>query len=225
MRLPSSSTVRTPWYRADSREGPAIRVKRTLNSVNVIYARTDLVILRGAPRFMRSDNWPKFIAQAVRDWIAAVGAKTAYIEPRSPCENGYRESCNGRFRDELLNGEVFYSLREAQILIEQWRKHYNTKRPHSALDYRPPAPETTIPMEQRPMMHQQSNWSSQMRLLSHSWAKRPVGNRNTSGGPELSTEKSSGKQIRGMPCKRSSAPPACPPHRRLEVRPRLTPRQ
>ena len=99
------------------------------------------------------DVTPEFIAQAVREWIAAVGAKTAYIEPGSPWENGYCESFNGRFRDELFNGEIFYSLREAQIIIEEWRKHYNTKRPHSALGYRPPAPETIIPLDQRPIMH------------------------------------------------------------------------
>ena len=114
---------------------------------------TDLFILRGVPAFIRSDNGPEFIAQAVRDWISAVGAKTAYIEPGSPWENGYCESFNARFRDEMLNGEVFYSLHEAQILIEQWRKHYNTKRPHSALGYRTPAPETIVPMDQRPIMH------------------------------------------------------------------------
>ncbi|RCW84196.1 integrase core domain-containing protein, partial [Paracoccus lutimaris] len=89
-------------------------------------------------RFFPTCYGPEFIAQAVRDWIAAVGAKTAYIEPGSPWENGYCESFNARFRDELLDGEVFYSLREAQIIIEEWRKHYNTKRPHSALGYRPP---------------------------------------------------------------------------------------
>ncbi|WP_108861535.1 IS3 family transposase [Ruegeria sp. Alg231-54] len=136
-----------------SRECLAIRVKRKLNSVDVIDALTDLFILRGAPRFIRSDNGPEFIAQAVRDWITAVGAQTAYIEPGSPWENGYCESFNGRFRDELLNGEIFYSLREAQILIEQWRRHYNTKRPRSALGYRSPAPETIIPMDHRPIMH------------------------------------------------------------------------
>ncbi len=136
-----------------SRECLAIRVERKLNSTDVIDVLTDLFILRGAPSFIRSDNGPEFVAQAVRDWIAAVGAKTAYIEPGSPWENGYCESFNGRFRDELLNGEIFYSLREAQILIEQWRRHYNTKRPHSALGYRPPAPETIIPVDQRPMMH------------------------------------------------------------------------
>lgn len=104
-------------------------------------------------RFFPTCYGPEFVAQAVRDWIAAVGAKTAYIEPGSPWENGYCESFNGRMRDELLNGEIFYSLREAQILIEQWRRHYNTKRPHSALGYRPPAPETIIPMDHTPMMH------------------------------------------------------------------------
>ena len=136
-----------------SRECLAIKVDRKLNSTNVIDALTDLFILRGAPALIRSDNGPEFIAQAVRDWIAAVGTKTAYIEPGSPWENGYCESFNGRFRDELLNGEIFYSLREAQIIIEEWRRHYNTKRPHSALGYRPPAPEAIISMDQRPITH------------------------------------------------------------------------
>ena len=137
----------------DSRECLAIRVDRKLNSGNVIDALSDLFILRGVPSFIRSDNGPEFIAQAVRGWIKAVGAKTAYIEPGSPWENGYCESFNARFRDELLNGEIFYSLREAQILIEEWRKHYNTKRPHSALGYRPPVPEAIVQMDQRPIMH------------------------------------------------------------------------
>ena len=136
-----------------SRECLAIKVDRKLNSTNVIDALTDLLILRGAPAFIRSDNGPEFVAQAVRDLIAAVGTKTAYIEPGSPWENGYCESFKGRFRDELLNGEIFYSLREAQIIIEEWRRHYNTKRPHSALGYRPPAPEAIISMDQRPIMH------------------------------------------------------------------------
>ena len=87
------------------------------------------------------------------NWIKAVGAKTAYIEPGSPWENGYCESFNARFRDECLNGEIFYTLKEAQIIIEQWRRHYNTVRPHSALGYRPPAPETIVQMDQRPAMH------------------------------------------------------------------------
>ena len=131
----------------------AIRVDRKLNSGNVIDVLSDLFILRGIPSFIRSDNGPELVAQAVQDWIKAVGAKTAYIEPGSPWENGYCESFNARFRDEFLNGEIFCSLREAQILIEEWRKHYNTKRPHSALDYGPPAPETILQMDQRPIMH------------------------------------------------------------------------
>lgn len=84
---------------------------------------------------------PEFIAKAVREWIVAVGAKTAYIEPGSPWENGYCESFNSKLRDELLDGEIFYSLAETKIVIEGWRRHYNTKRPHSSLGYRPPAPE------------------------------------------------------------------------------------
>ncbi|MEM6679745.1 MAG: transposase, partial [Pseudomonadota bacterium] len=110
---------------------------------------------------------PEFIAEKVRDWIAAVGASTAFIEPGSPWgenvkrsirwidrrSNGYCEALNARFRDELLNSEIFFSLREAKILIEQWRNHYNTVRPHSALGYRPPAPETIIPVYHRPVMH------------------------------------------------------------------------
>ncbi len=97
------------------RECLDIRVKRKLNSTDVIDVLTDLFILRGVPAFIRSDNGPEFVAEAVRKWISAVGAKTAYIESGSPWENGYIESFNARFRDELLNGEIFYSLREAQL--------------------------------------------------------------------------------------------------------------
>ncbi|MEZ5933895.1 MAG: IS3 family transposase [Alphaproteobacteria bacterium] len=136
-----------------SRECLAIRVKRKLNSTGVIDALTDLFILRGPTAFIRSDNGPEFVAEAVRGWIEAVAAKTAFIEPGSPWENGYVESFNARLRDELLDGEIFYSLKEAQIIIEDWRKHDNTKRPHSALGYRPPAPETIVTLEQRPTRH------------------------------------------------------------------------
>jgi transposase InsO family protein len=90
-------------------------------------------------------NGREFIASAVRGWIAAIGAKTAYIAPGSPWENGYIESFNARLRDELLNGEIFYSLREAQIVVETWRRHYNTERPHASLGYRAPAPEGFVP--------------------------------------------------------------------------------
>ena len=136
-----------------TREVLVIRVKRKLNSADVIDALTDLFILRGPPEFIRSDNGPEFIATKLRNWIEAVGAKTAYIEPGSPWENGYVESFNAKLRNELLDGEVFYSLKEAQILIERWRQHYNTVRPHSALGYRPPAPESIVPIDHRPTMH------------------------------------------------------------------------
>jgi len=136
-----------------SRECLAIKIKRKLNSNDVIDVLTDLLILRGVPAFIWSDNGPEFIAETVRAWIAAVGSKTAYITPGSPWENGYCESVNARFRDELLNGEIFYTMKEAQVIIEGWRKHYNTKRPHSALGYRPLAPEVIVPIDQRPIMH------------------------------------------------------------------------
>ncbi|WP_233145805.1 transposase, partial [Phaeobacter sp. 22II1-1F12B] len=117
------------------------------------YLEAAQAIIALKPASLRRCYGPEFIAQAVRDWIAAVGAKTAYIEPGSSWENGHCESFNARLRDELLNGEVFYSLREAQILIEQWRIHYNTIRPHSSLGYRPTAPESIVLMDQRPTMH------------------------------------------------------------------------
>lgn len=110
-------------------------------------------MLQWRSEYIRSGNGPEFIAQKVRDWITTVGAKTAYIEPDSPWENGYYESFNASFRDELLNGEIFYSLREVQILIEQWRIRYNTVRPHSSLGHRPPAPESIVPKAQRLTMH------------------------------------------------------------------------
>jgi putative transposase len=97
------------------------------------------------PEHVRSDNGPEFIAKAVQAWITAVGAKTAYIAPGSPWENGYIESFNARLRDELLDGEIFYTLKEARIIVESWRHHYNTVRPHASLGYRPPAPEVFVP--------------------------------------------------------------------------------
>ena len=124
-----------------TRESLAIRVARKLKATDVIDVLADLFILRGVQTHIRSDNGPEFVATALREWIAAVGAKTAYIEPGSPWENGYCESFNGKLRDELLNGEIFYTLNEARIVIESWRRHYNTVRPHSSLGYRPPAPE------------------------------------------------------------------------------------
>lgn len=127
-----------------TREALAIRVARKIKSSDVIEALADLFILRGVPAHIRSDNGPEFVALALREWIAAVGAKTAYIEPGSPWENGYCESFNGKLRDELLNGEIFYSLKEASTVIEAWRRHYNTIRPHSSLGYQAPAPEALV---------------------------------------------------------------------------------
>jgi len=126
--------------RAQVRECLTIRVGRKLKSMDVIDVLSDLFALRGVPGHIRSDNGPEFVAKAVREWITAVGARTAFIEPGSPWENGYCESFNSKLRDELLNGEIFPSLAEARIVIEGWRQHYNTRRPHSSLGYRPPAP-------------------------------------------------------------------------------------
>lgn len=127
-----------------TRECLAIRIARRLNSTDVIDLLSDLFIVRGSPGHIRSDNGPEFISKAVQTWIHAVGAKTAYITPGSPWENGYIESFNARMRDELLNGELFYSLKEARIIIENWRSHYNTVRPHSLLGYKSPAPEVFV---------------------------------------------------------------------------------
>jgi putative transposase len=128
-----------------TRECLAIRIDRRLKAVDVIDVLSDLFILRGVPGYVRSDNGPEFVAKAVQDWIAAVGAKTAYIAPGSPWENGFIESFNARLRDELLDGEIFYTLKEAQIVIESWRRHYNGVRPHASLGYRAPAPEAFVP--------------------------------------------------------------------------------
>ena len=128
-----------------TRECLAIKVSRRLGSQEVIETLADLMLLRGVPEHIRSDNGPEFTAQALREWLTTVGASTLYIEPGSPWENGYNESFNGRLRDELLNGEIFYSLKEAQVVIEAWRREYNMVRPHSALGYQPPAPATSRP--------------------------------------------------------------------------------
>jgi putative transposase len=116
-----------------TRECLAIRVNRKLNSIDVIDVLSDLFILRGIPGHIRSDNGPEFVAKAVRDWITTVGAGTAYIEPGSPWENGYIESFNSKLRDELLNGEIFYTVEEATVVIESWRKHYNPASQHPSL--------------------------------------------------------------------------------------------
>jgi transposase InsO family protein len=128
-----------------TRECLAMRVDRHISSSDVIDQLYELLLLRGIPEHIRSDNGPEFTAKAIRVWLNRLGIKTLYIEPGSPWENGYIESFNGKLRDELLNREIFTTLTEAKILIEQWRQEYNHVRPHSALRYRPPAPEAIMP--------------------------------------------------------------------------------
>jgi transposase InsO family protein len=128
-----------------TRESLAIEVGRRLTSREVLSTLTRLFLRRGVPEYIRSDNGPEFAAKAVRKWLGRLDVGTLFIEPGSPWENGYVESFNGKLRDELLNGEIFYTLLEAQVLIEQWRRQYNQIRPHSSLGYQPPAPETVEP--------------------------------------------------------------------------------
>ena len=115
-------------------------------------ALAELMTDRGVPEHIRSDNGPEFTAKAVREWLGKVGAKTLYIEPGSPWENGYVESFNGKLRDELLDREVFYALLEVRVLTEQYRQTYNWIKPHSSLGYRPPAPETILPTSLVPVL-------------------------------------------------------------------------
>jgi len=128
-----------------TRQSLAIHVDRKLNAQSVLDCISDLFVEHGPPDYIRSDNGAEFTAHAVRDWLERVGVKTLFIAPGSPWENGYNESFNGKLRDELLNTEIFYTMKEAKVLIKRWRQHYNTVRPHSSLGYRPPAPETILP--------------------------------------------------------------------------------
>jgi transposase InsO family protein len=116
----------------------------------VLQVFADLMQVHGVPTHIRSDNGPEMVAETLRGWLGRVGAGTLYITPGSSWENGYCESFNGKLRDELLNRELFYTLYEAQVLVERWRGHYNRVRPHSALGYRPPAPETKMPQPHEP---------------------------------------------------------------------------
>jgi putative transposase len=125
-----------------TRECLTLKVARRLRSQDILEQLSYLFIYRGLPGFIRSDNGPEFTAKAVRNWLERLGVQTLFIEPDSPWENGYNESFNGKLRDELLNGEIFTTLLEAKVLIEQWRKEYNQFRPHSSLNYQPPAPVT-----------------------------------------------------------------------------------
>ena len=130
-----------------TRECLSIDVARQLNSEDVLERLTWLMVTRGVPNHIRSDNGPEFTAKVVQKWLERVGVRTLFIEPGSPWENGYVESFNGKLADELLEREVFYTLHEAKVLIERWRILYNTIRPHSALGYRPPSPEAIFTAE------------------------------------------------------------------------------
>ncbi len=141
-----------------TRECLAIDVQRRMGSIHVLERLADLFIERGTPAYIRSDNGPEFTAQLIRFWLGALDVGTLFIEPGSPWENGYNESFNGKFRDEFLNGELFYTLAEAKILIERWRREYNGFRPHSSLRYRPPAPETTLSRPPASVQLQQPAW-------------------------------------------------------------------
>jgi transposase InsO family protein len=125
-----------------TRECLAIHIGRQIKAADVLYQLSELFILRGAPDYLRSDNGSEFTSEILRGWLGRLGVKTLFIEPGSPWENGYIESFNGRLRDELLKGEIFDTILEARVVTEKWRKQYNSIRPHSALGYRPPVPET-----------------------------------------------------------------------------------
>ena len=127
-----------------TRECLATMVARKITSQDVIDQLFNLFVLKGIPEHIRSDNGTEFTAREIRNWLSRLGVKTLFIEPGSPWENGYIESFNGKLRDELLNGEIFTTLIEAKVLIEQWRREYNQVRPHSSLGYRPPAPEAKL---------------------------------------------------------------------------------
>jgi len=132
-----------------TRECLAILVARKIKAQEVIDLLFHLFIFRGIPEHIRSDNGPEFIAKAIRSWLNQLGVTTLFIEPGSLWENGYVESFNGKLRDELLDREIFTTLTEAKVLIEQWRKEYNQVRPHSTLGYQPPAPEAILTMTTR----------------------------------------------------------------------------
>ena len=122
-----------------TRESPAIEVGRSIQAKDVIAVLEYLFLVRGVPKFIRSDNGPEFIADKIKKWLKNNHVGTLYIEPGSPWENGYIESFNGKLRDEILNREVFYSVKEAKVIVEQWRSEYNNHRPHSGLGYMTPA--------------------------------------------------------------------------------------
>ncbi len=122
-----------------SRECLGIEVARHLTATDVVATLDRLFKEHGAPCYLRSDNGPEFVAHAVKDWLTKSGVATLYIEPGAPWQNAYSESFNSRFRDELLNREIFTTLAEAKVLAEEYRREYNAQRPHSSLGYQTPA--------------------------------------------------------------------------------------
>jgi putative transposase len=127
-----------------TRECLAIEVDKSIRGTGVVQVLERLKDLRGLPAAIRMDNGPEFISKAVDEWAFNNHVTLDFIDPGKPAQNAYIESFNGKFRDELLNGEIFYTLQEATVLIEKWRMEYNTFRPHSSLNYRPPAPEVHL---------------------------------------------------------------------------------
>ena len=132
----------TVFRRSSSGEWPP-GVARRINSLGVIETLADVMLIHDIPQHIRSDNGAEMTTKVIRSWLGQLGTRTLYIEPGSPWENGYCKSFNGKLRDERLNQEIFYSLKEAQVVVEQWRNEYNTIRPHSSLGYRPPTPQTS----------------------------------------------------------------------------------
>jgi transposase InsO family protein len=179
---------------ACTREALAIVVARTLTADDVLATLTDVFLARGYPGHLRSDNGPEFCATSVRAWLAWLEVRPLFIEPGSPWEHGYSESFNGTLRDDLLDRELFYTLREAQVLTEGWRQHYNTVRPHSALGYRPPAPAavafsalTPLPLPTLALgagLNQHCGWTNQWGQVTTSTGS--VARRPTEGDGSLS---------------------------------------
>ena len=127
-----------------SRDCLLVKVARRLTHKDVLDVLLDLFLERGVPVHIHSDNGSEFIAKKVRKFLSRLSVRPLFIEPDSPWENGYIESFNGKMRDELLDREIFYSLKEAQVIIDMWRNHYHMVRPHRSLGYKPPAPATVV---------------------------------------------------------------------------------
>jgi len=156
-----------------TRECLAIEVGRRFTSDDVIGVLQYLFAIRGVPDHIRSDNGPEFVAKGIRRWLVQAGVTTLFIAKSSPWENGYVESFNGKFRDELLNGELFLGLEDARWVIDRWRLDYNHRRPHSALDYQTPAAfAATCVLADSATLHPPEHRTTTDSKLSHSeWYK------------------------------------------------------